>query len=100
MNRLASRFLAVALASFFIFAGVASAADLGALAPPPTATSFWDLVCDAWNAISSSLSQVKDGQGTPLNGGSSQSEAGSSLDPFGQPSPPPSGTNGSGTGGS
>ena len=98
MNRFASRPLAVFLLCFLAFAGIVHALESAPAAPRRTA-GLWDLVSAAWSALFG-IAQEEVSSSDPFGSTTSKSDAGSSLDPFGKPAPPPSGTNTSGTGGS
>lgn len=73
----------VLLLVFCLFTTGIVSADDGSQVPQ---SSFWDLVCDTWDA----LSKIWQDEGSSLDpfgggGSTSQSDAGSSLDPFGRP---------------
>jgi hypothetical protein len=83
MNRLVSRTLVVALVFCFSFAGFVYAAG------GPTASSqtvgVWDLILDTWNALSKLWQESGSTEPVPPDTSTSNSDAGSSLDPFGKP---------------
>jgi len=83
MNRLVSRSLVVALVFCFSFAGVVYGAG-GTAASSPT-VSVWDLIVDTWNALSTLWQEEGTNEPVPPDTSTSNSDAGSSLDPFGKP---------------
>ena len=84
MNRLVSRSLVVALVFCFSFAGVVYGAG-GPAASSPT-VGVWDLILDTWNALSALWQEEGSNETVPPGSSStSDSDAGSHLDPFGKP---------------
>ena len=84
MKRLVSFSLVTALVLCFAFGGVVYG-DSGTAASPSTKSSLWDLIADSWNTLSKLWQEAGSSLDPFGNPPTANSDAGSHLDPFGNP---------------